>query len=475
MSRNKVSKTAAALAPNEAYIVQDTVSGAYRLQRDNIATYTTYSPDHYTQPSAAKPLKTEYPAESRRQWKWASWGFNDKYPNETIEKLQAVPIAGQAIQLLLKMAFGNGIQYFNESDLKNPEPPKRSYKTEVEAFLKLNPPHKILSAAYGNFYRHNNVFPVFSMDKKGKIVRIEIPDAAHSRFAIQDEQTLEVETLLFSKKFGTVYTPRDEDIIALPLYDDWSPEAFFNSLTTDKFAMHLFGESPARLYYAIQPWSGLLKEKGWLDNSSDAPKLMWAMANNQVVIKYKIGVDEQRFIEMYGNGWLKADFKFEGKSKSDLRNAYWDNIEKMLSGVDNAGKSIKYLFKSDPQTGRVLDDIKIEPIDDKIKKDQWIPNSEYGDRQIVHGLMGDTSLIGLQGSNSALGGNSGSNKREGFNTQISLNTLEQQTVLEIYNFVSVKNGWGVCFQHDHTTHTTINNQESGLVQNPNSPQIQPAQ
>lgn len=226
--------------------------------------------------------------------------------------------------------------------------------------------------------------------------------------------------------------------------------------------MVIHGESPNTLYYPVQPWAGLLKEGGWLDVSADIPKMIRAMHKNQISIKYKIGVDEQRFISMYGEAWRKNDFTFEGKTKKQLRDAYWDEIEKALTGADNAGKSIKYIFKSDPINGRTLDDIKIEPVDDKIKQGQYIPNSQAADQQIVQALEGDVSMVGLQGMDTALGGNSGSKQRVGYNQAIAMNTLDQDLVLQIYNFASEYNGWGVCFEHYHYEMTTTDRNPEGV-------------
>lgn len=462
MSRRNKGQTAPALKENEAYIAQDSVSGEYRLMRDDFgaqsASGTVYNPNHYQKPNT-KELSTEFPEGVRTSWKWARWGANDRYPHETIEKLAAVPIAGRAINDLIKLAFGEGIQYEKETG----EDPDDTNDTSIDFFLKANKPHKILRDAYGSYYRHNAVFVVYTLDGNGQIAKIETPDPAHCRFAVQNEESLRVEALLYSKKFGTAYTPRDEDIIAIPLMDEWDNDTFFKNLKTTKFAKFIHGESPAMLYYPVQPWAGLLKPKGWLDVSADVPRIMASMQENQVTIKYKIGVDEDRFIQMYGDGWRRNDFVFEGKTKKALRDEYWAEIEKLMSGPENSGKSIKYLFKTDPMTGRVMGNILIEPIDDKMKAGQWIPNSQAADQQIVQALGVDASMIGLQGMDTALGGNSGSNKRVGYNQAISMNTLDQETVLEIYNFVSEFNGWGVCFCHQHMEQTTINEQESGLI------------
>jgi hypothetical protein len=450
MSRNRhKGQQAPVLAENEALIVQNT-EGGYSLLRDfGVSSSATKWKDA---PKGAEQILSEFPNTSHTSaWQWARWGSDDKYPLTTIQKLNSVPIAGRVMRDRIKLAYGEGVRYAKPDAPKNPA---------IEAFLKNNKAIKVLPTAYGHYYRHNFVPVVYTLDGNKKIAKIEILDPVFCRYAVQNPKTLRIDTLLYSKKFSTPYTKADEDIIALPILDEWDTEGFLSDLKTDKFAMVIQGESPAMLYYPLQPWAGLLKEGGWLDVSADIPTLIRDIHKNAALITYKIGVDDKRFIRMFGNGWRNDNFTHEGKTKKQLRDAYWDEIEKQL--YNNKGQSIKYIFESDPMTGRILDDILITPIDDKLKKEQYIPNSQAADQQIVQALEGDVSMVGLQGMDTALGGNSGSKQRVGYNQAIAMNTLDQDTVLQIYNFVSEVNGWVEEFEHYHYEMTTTDNDPKGV-------------
>jgi hypothetical protein len=452
MSRNRhKAQHAPVLAENEALIVQNT-EGGYSLLRDfGVSSSAT---QWKAAPKADEQVLSEFPNTSHTStWQWARWGSDDKYPLTTIQKLNSVPIAGRVMRDRIKLAYGEGMRYEGNTV---------SQKPAIETFLKNNKPIKVLPTAYGHYYRHNFVPVVYTLDGNRKIAKIEILDPVFCRYAVQNKETLRIDTLLYSKKFSTPYTKADEDIIALPILDEWDTEGFLTDLKTDKFAMIIQGESPAMLYYPLQPWAGLLKEGGWLDVSADIPTLIRSIHKNQISIKYKIGVDEERFTQMYGDAWRRNDFTFEGKTKKQLRDIYWDEIEKALTGSENAGKSIKYIFKTDPMTGRPLGNIVIEPVDDKMKQGQYIPNSQAADQQIVQALEGDVSMVGLQGMDTALGGNSGSKQRVGYNQAIAMNTLDQDTVLQIYNFVSEVNGWDVEFEHYHYEMTTTDNDPKGI-------------
>jgi hypothetical protein len=113
-----------------------------------------------------------------------------------------------------------------------------------------------------------------------------------------------------------------------------------------------------------------------------------------------------------------------------------------------------------------LGKVQVIPIDDKVKKDEWVPGSEKSDAQIVQGLGGHPSHLGLASEGGKMGAGSGSDKREVYNIEISSNTMDQNILLEPLNWISRYNGWGVTFYIAHTRHTTTNMVEDGLVRNP---------
>jgi hypothetical protein len=110
-------------------------------------------------------------------------------------------------------------------------------------------------------------------------------------------------------------------------------------------------------------------------------------------------------------------------------------------------------------------------IDDKTKNDHWVPSSEKADAQIVQGLGIHPSQFGLATEGGKMGSGSGSDQRESYNTAITINTPEQELLLEPLNWIAQYNAmtdpdWDVVFFIDHTQHTTTNDQESGLKPSP---------
>jgi len=136
--------------------------------------------------------------------------------------------------------------------------------------------------------------------------------------------------------------------------------------------------------------------------------------------------------------------------------------------VDKGYTSILTVFHFDELKNQALGKIEIIAIDDKVKSDSWVPGAERANFEIVQGLGAHPTDFGLSRENGAMGSGSGSDKREVYNTGISLNTVEQQCLLAPLNFISRYNRWGVRFLIDHTSHTTSNLNESGLVPSKNT-------
>jgi len=133
--------------------------------------------------------------------------------------------------------------------------------------------------------------------------------------------------------------------------------------------------------------------------------------------------------------------------------------------------------ESDFGNGTHRGKIVIEPIETKVKNDHWVPSSEKADAQIVQALGIHPSQMGLQPQGGKMGAGSGSDQRESYNTGISLNTIEQDLILEPLNWIATYNAqtdpdWDITFMIDHTRHTTINNKEDGLQPSPTTIEVE---
>lgn len=411
--------------------------------------------------------QTIYESQMNSSSRWAWWGELDDMPTTIRCKLEKVPVAMAAIEKLAKMMYGNGLMYFREDDITDGDGKiKRQYLPEVEAFLKTN---RILThwlpAQIMDYRLYMNCFSelIWNLGKT-KITGLYHKPAEFCRLSRQNRNTRDIDWLLFSAKFVQQYggPPPQEEITAIPLYRWYDEQAFFEKLQKMRFAWHTHFPTPGISYYARPLWMGLFKENGWLDISANVPKIVSAMQMNQVTLKYQIQVPMDYFKMRYKDWDSYTQEQHEEKISS-----LTTMVENYLTGAENWFKSLVSYFEEDMVNGTPRGLIKIVAIDDKTKAGTWIPDSNISDAQIVQGLGLHPSQMGLAPEGGKMGAGSGSDQRESYNTAISLNTIDQQIILEPLNKISEINGWGVRFVIDNIKHTTTNNQETGIVPDPN--------
>lgn len=415
-----------------------------------------------------------FPEEESAGYRWAPWGENDCMPTEIRQKIYTVPMAAVAIKRLTEMMFGNGIMYYRNADLVDGPEVRRAFIPKVEQFLQRNRICTEWLAAQLLDYRFymNSFSELIFNNRRDQILRIFHKPAEFSRLSVQNVETGQIEYLYYSPRFAEGYHPRQDQIAAIPLLDWAEEERYLERFTGYKLGWHSRLPTPASTYYARPLWLGLFKKDGWIDVSAAVPKIISSMQHNQLVLKYHILIPESYFEIRYRDWHTYTDIQRNVKI-----DALIDKINSTLRGVDNIYGSIATVFREDPVTRSAMGKIEIVPVDDKLKKDAWVPSSDRADAQIVQGLGLHPSQVGLAPEGGKMGAGSGSDQREAFNTGITLNTLDQMIVLEPLNWLARFNAqadpeWDITFCIDHTYHTTYNNQETGLQPSPTTLQVQ---
>jgi len=399
-------------------------------------------------------------------YRWAPWGDRDNLPTEIRRKLLSVPMAGQAVYKLVQMMFGNGLGYYRNEDLYADEGAtiKRAKIRKIDNWLRLNRIHThYLPAQFSDYRFYMNAFSevILTNDRKG-VAGLYHKAAEFCRLSVQNERSYLIDYLYYSPKFAEAGTPLDSDIRRIKLMNHYAQESFLDSLRMGKFAWHSRFETPGAVYYATPFWLGLFKKNGWIDASAQVSEVVNAMMRNQIILKYHILIPETYFEIRYPD-W--ASYTFE--QRNQLIDKLIDTINTSLAGGPNAFASIATIFRQDHVTQQAMGKIEIIAVDDKIKSNAWVPSSDKSDAQIVQSLGLHPSQVGLAPEGGKMGAGSGSDQRESFNTGITLNTIDQQILLEPLNWIAQYNAqydadWDVTFFIDHTYHTTTNNQESGL-------------
>lgn len=406
----------------------------------------------------------EIPREDTQGWNWANWGPGDCLPTEIREKLYKSEMAAGTIYKLIQMTYGNGLAYYHNDSLVAGETNlPRHHEPKIEAWLKRNRIGlKWLIPQLADYRFYMNAFSEFILSKNRELITgLYHKHAEFSRLSKQNESNLRIEWLYYSPYFGQM-PPSNDRIKKITLLPWWDTESFMQQKTsTYKFAWHSRFETPGIKYYARPFWLGLFRKNGWLDASITVPEIVNAMMRNQVIITYQINIPESYFIIRHQDWNTYTDAE-----RNKLIDELIKKLNDELSDTENLFKSVSTVFK---QTEMGQDEGKVEiiAIDDKIKKDSWVPTSDVADAKVVQSLGLHPSQMGLAPQGGKMGAGSGSDQRESFNSGITLNNIDQAIILEPLNFVAQYNSqvdpaWDVTFFIDHTHHTTTNDQESGL-------------
>jgi hypothetical protein len=412
------------------------------------------------------PTKAPHPSEWTSGYRYAPWGIGDSLPIDIRQKIFDTPIAGEVIRRMVGMMYGNGLAYYRNEDLVDGDNKiRRHYDPEIERWLRVNRIRtKWLLPQFIDYRFYMNTFSELIFNRrKDAIVKLYHKTTEFCRLSIVDEEELRSKYMIYSPYFGAGYPPPVTKSVQVPLFDWYNEEEFLEKTPGYKFAYHSKIDTPGTIYYARQFWMGLFKKDGWIDVNNAVPQIINSMMHNQVRLKYQILIPETYFMIRYRDEWAGMGDEERRKIMDDLT----DSINNELSGTENAYVSITTYFQEDPHGGTQAGKIQIVAIDDKIKSDSWVPSVEQSNAQIAMGLGLHPSQIGIGKSGSTLTAGSGSDQRESFNTGISLNTFEQDIILELLNFVAQFNAktyknWDVTFFIDHTHHTTTNQKESGL-------------
>lgn len=421
-----------------------------------------------------KPRKTElnYEENEFTSEPWAYWGTDDQLPNIIKHKITESPIASQTIYRKVQMLYGNGLCYYSNKTYEQTGEFQKAFSAKVERWLRLNRIKTAwIPAVFNDWAYLMNSFSelIFSGDRQ-RISNIYHKPVAFCRLETQNQSTYKIDHLYYSPQYAFGYKPQTSDIRKIKLFDWTNQRSFIEKLAGKKFAWH--SRFPdGNPYYAKPFWVGLTREDGWLDVNNKVPEIINAMMDNQISIKYIIHIPMTYFQLRY------RDFNNKDEHERDkIINDFIKSINSKLQGHENIYSSIAYLFQ-EHENGQAEGKIKIEAVDEKINKEAWVPSADHSNAQIVQALGLHPSQMGLAPEGGKMGAGSGSDQRESFNTGITLNTIEQDILLEPLNWIATFNAqadpeWDVTFYIDHTFHTTTNKVETGMLPGDNTPGVQ---
>lgn len=373
-----------------------------------------------------------------------SWGDDNNQPMKTLKLIKKIGVAGKVVQVATAAHFGTGLRLYEEDEAGQKIPIPFKKIPDLKLFDKRNNLNLYFSESINDLEIHELMFSEFILSKDySKIVKVERKQPVHCRFVAKDKKSARIEKVAICGDWENA----DKD--SVEIVDMFSQYEYFEDIQAEckrrqihKFIIPFHYVKNGEVFYNQPFWHAPLYN-GWAELILSVPEVKNAIANNQLQFKYLILISEDYFKNAYGlseNGgyaWDEFSPDDQKKKQKELKKA----IDDHMSGKTAAGRSMyaPMLLGND---GKLVDSIKIQPIEDKLKDGSFLPDASAGNYEIAFAKGVDPSIIGagIPGGSNLSG--SGSDKREAY-TILCANMVINRTIsLLPFYLLRDWNGWG---------------------------------
>lgn len=396
-------------------------------------------------PSGAKPKETG-------SSEWSLWGDDNLFPQNVLTDLEANSIALRALEKRRNVHFGRGIAAYR--NVKGAEGEvTREIITEgpVREFFRSNQINLQWIDLIGSLELFANGWVEFILNKEKKqINRVNILDSAYCRHSKMDPKNFRIAKTFYSADWPN---PSSDYFSVIPTFDPRKYEKG-KAYPDGKFTYPVFYRSFNKSYYHLAIWNGVRKS-GWMSIANKVPALKKAIMENQMTIKYHVEIPELYFRKRY------PDADYTREQREGLIQRKIEELNDFLTNVENSGKSLVTFSFYNETLQKEFPGWKITVIDNKLKDDAYLPDSQAANSEILFAIGVDPSLIGashVPGGKMASSG-SGSDKREAFWALNAECGPYREVTLQPLYFIRDFNGWGDDIEFDYVVVDTSQTQD----------------
>jgi hypothetical protein len=375
---------------------------------------------------------------------WSPWGDDNLFPQNVLSDLEKNSIALRALEKRKTVHYGRGIIAYRDKGIDNLGAPVREQVTdpEVVEFLRINRLNFQWIDLIGSLEIFANGWLEFILNKgQDRINRVFVKDPSYCRNGKMDSvNPTRIPYLFYSAQWDLTPSESDGSLVRIPMYD---PEKYYGRRYSDpRFAYPLFYRSFNKSYYHLSVWNGI-RESGWLSIANKVPRLKQAVMKNQMTIKYHIEIPDDYFMNRYPS----PDYTREQREAARVR--ILNEMNDFLSDVENSGKAFLTFNFFSRFKNEYLSGWKINVIDNKLKDDAYLPDSQAANSEILFAIGVDPCLVGSGIPGGSLGAGSGSDKREAFWQLNAEMGIYRQISLEPLYFIRDFNKWSPDIDFDY--------------------------
>jgi len=434
-----------------AFIVKssaDIIADADKLTPDNIST-----------------------SDSKEEFKYVSWGKNNKKPNEIQTNVKKSETLSANIYFNAIMTYGGGLQPMKSE--VNPTTKKiekipcaPGEYPDIDAFITDNniPLYLLEQCVDVHTFHHCYAELILNMEASAsrKVVEIHHKETMFSRISPMNAITGDIETHFYSAKWY-LGKPKPEEVSATPMLKAYNASLDLQrrigrvpdvkGKTTDEQVFNYilpiyFPSIGARAYYPESPWYSVFLS-GWFDLAVAIPEFKKALLNNQMTLKYIIEIDKSYFDDLFKNEGIT-----EPDKKKERIGLEYNMILSTLTGTENTGKAVFSTFYVDLK-GVEHPRIKITTLENPMKGGDFIEDTNIANSMLCYAQNVHPSLNGA--SPGATKSINGTEARELFIMKQAMLKPYRDLLLQPFNIIKMINKWPaeVSFEIVDTELTTL--------------------
>lgn len=200
---------------------------------------------------------------------------------------------------------------------------------------------------------------------------------------------------------------------------------------------------------------------GWIDIAKSVPAYLQKVYKNQATWKWHIQIP----YSFWEKKFPSTEFDTPGDRTAAI-DLYMEDIEKNLLGAENAEKPIFTHYSINDLNGKVEEEWKITPLDNKSKEGDKLVTSAAANSEILFALMINPNVLGAGMPGGTYAGNQGgSNIREAFLVNVANAWVDRMNLLDPIEVKLQYNGYTGCVLRYRNTILTTLDKGSGTQKN----------
>lgn len=361
--------------------------------------------------------------------KMLMWGKKNDFPQWANDIITSTSVLNSGLKFIRNFTLGQGIYACKVDgyDKEGNEVLVPYGDDKLQQFLMGRTARRYLEKTARDYFKFGSSAVQFIPGEKGdSIVGLNPINAFFWRLSERDEKGRE--TCIVSGKFPE--SPAKNDYNSYPVLMEYDPELDYDIMkfegkTKESFIYMVRDSWSNRDTYSEPVWLSAWLA-GWIDIAKEVPTYLKKVYKNQATWKWHVQIP----YSFWEKKFPQSEFD-NIKDRTAAIDLYMDEIESNLLGADNAEKPLFTHYSINDLNGKVEEEWKITPLDNKSKEGDKLVTSAAANSEILFALLVNPNVLGAGMPGGTYAGNQGgSNIREAFLVNIANAWIDRQNLLD---------------------------------------------